>query len=397
MTPVPPQANNTDLPAFHALIVAAGKGTRSGQNTPKQFVRLNGKAVVSYSIDLFEQIPQCQSIGVIVAPEFVAQVQNEVKTSAKVSFIEGGEERINSVYNGLKSIPNIKNEDIILIHDAARPCLKARDVEKLLAEMTTNKAATLAAPVSSTLRKDNGETVPREGLWAMQTPQAFRYGDLLSAHENALKDKTYTDDTALLTDAGIDVKLVQGSESNIKITYEQDFEMAAQLLKARTTTLTGQGFDVHAFDKDTSGPARICGIDVPHDHKLKGHSDADVGLHALTDAILGAIGEGDIGIHFPPSDNTFKDMDSRIFLEKALEMLAEKHGQLNNIDLTLICERPKIGPHAPQIRQRLADITGLPLQRINVKATTTEGLGFTGRGEGIAAQALVTLTIQEQI
>ena len=390
-----------DLLSFHALILAAGKGTRTGRQTPKQFQQLGGKAVLTYSIDIFNKIPSCRSICIVTDAQYVPQVQKQFKSQKITTIVAGGEERNNSVHNGLKSFSNLKNEEIILIHDAARPCVKTADIENLLLELKKSRAGTLAVPVNATLRKggnDNqaDENVSRDNLWAIQTPQGFRYGDILQAHKEAQTEKSYTDDTALLSEKNIPVKLVEGSPDNIKITYHQDFEMAEKLLSQNTATLIGQGFDVHAFDRDSKGPIRLCGVDIPHAHALKGHSDADVGLHALTDAILGATGEGDIGRHFPPSNPDFKDMDSAIFLEKAMDILREKSGTLNNIDLTLICEEPKITPHAEAMSERISKITGLNKARINIKATTSEGLGFTGRKEGIAAQAIVTVSILDQ-
>jgi len=235
--------------------------------------------------------------------------------------------------------------------------------------------------------------VSRDGLWEMQTLHAFRYADILKAHESSNPDCEYTDDTSLATAIGIDVKIIQGSAENFKITTKDDFKMAEKLLASQSIIRTGLGYDVHAFDHDSKGPIRLCGIDVPHTYKLKGHSDADVGLHAITDAILGAIGEGDIGQHFPPSDNTYKDMDSAIFLEKTMKIAAKHNASINNIDLTLICEEPKIGPHAKAMRTRVASIIGIDENAINIKATTSEQLGFTGRKEGIAAQAIATVQI----
>ncbi len=294
----------------------------------------------------------------------------------------------------------LKNEEIILIHDAARPCLESEDIKKLLAALQTSRAATLATPVSTTLRRSEGEKeaadiIPRDDLWAIQTPQAFRYGDLLTAHRKADPEKKYTDDTQLVSALGIAVKLIEGRETNIKITRPEDFELAEKFLDRQPLFLTGMGFDVHAFSKDRPGPARLCGIDVPSAQALEGHSDADVALHALTDAILGAIGEGDIGRHFPPSNDEFKNMDSAVFLEHALDLMRRAAGALVNLDLTLICEAPKIAPYAKAMRARLAEISGLPSARVNIKATTTEKLGFTGRGEGIAAQAVVSVRMTE--
>lgn len=388
-------AYSVSKPQIHVLIAAAGSGTRfdSEDSLPKQYRNLNGQKVIERTINKFKNISNINSVNSIINVKY-----KDIVCGFELDrIIEGSNSRKNSVYNGIRDLSNLENEDIILIHDAARPLIKEEDVQNLIDALNTHRAATLAVPVSDTLRKGEGETckdiVSRDGLWAIQTPQAFRYGDILKAHENANDDTEYTDDTSLVSAIGIDVQLVQGSKDNIKITTKDDLKMAEKLLQSQNMIRTGLGYDVHAFDEESEGPIRIGGIDIPHDYKLKGHSDADVALHTITDAILGAIGEGDIGQHFPPSDNTYKDMDSAIFLEKTLEIMEKHNATINNIDLTIICEAPKIGPHAPQMRARIADILNIPENAINIKATTSERLGFTGRKEGIAAQAISTVTI----
>jgi 2-C-methyl-D-erythritol 4-phosphate cytidylyltransferase/2-C-methyl-D-erythritol 2,4-cyclodiphosphate synthase len=390
---------------FHVLIAAAGRGQRFGNasDKPKQYSALGNRTVIYHSIVIFQSFPNCKSIRVIIDPADAEPYQNSVTGLNLPPPLTGGKERNISIYNGLKESSHIKSEEIILIHDAARPCVSKADISKLLEALQTHRAATLALPISATLRKQKAksfeaaETIDRNGLWALQTPQGFRKGDLLTAHEHSgsLKPPP-TDDTMLVSTSGIAVELVHGSPENIKITYPEDMIMAEKLLRQNRITLTGQGFDVHAFDENKKGPVRLCGIDVPHTNALKGHSDADVGLHALTDALLGAIGEGDIGRHFPPSDNTYKNMDSAIFLERAVEIASNKGARLVNADVTLICEYPKITPYAETMRHRISTITGLAPERINVKATTTEQLGFTGRGEGIAAQAIISVSLPDQ-
>ena len=365
---------------------------------PKQYLKLGGKAVLRHAIETFLSIPKCASLHVIINSDDADLYHDAVNGLPVGDFIEGNKERNLSVYNGLKKLSHLKNEDIILVHDGVRPLITLQKITYLLKAMQDNRAASLATPLNATLRRANTEDeaqeqIPREHLWAMQTPQAFRYGDLLKAHKNADTIENVTDDTNLVSALGIPVKLVQGRETNIKITLPQDLHMAEQLLKSQMHTRSGSGFDVHAFDAESKGPVRLCGIDIDHDHKLKGHSDADVALHAITDALLGAIGEGDIGQHFPPSDNTYKNMDSAIFLEKALQMAQSKGASINNIDLTIICEAPKIGSHVSAMKTRLSEIMNLRVSAMNVKATTTEQLGFTGRKEGIAAQALVTVSM----
>lgn len=385
---------------FHVIIVAAGRGARMQSETPKQYLPLAGKMVLEHSISLFQSMPECGSIMVIINPDDAKSVHALRSRYNKIGFIQGGHARSDSVYNGLKALSHISDKDIVLIHDAARPCISRHMVRALVASLEAGYGATLALPVSDTLRKGDiqdsviaGEQIPRDALWRIQTPQAFYYGDILKAHQNAGPETSATDDTALASQIGLKIKLVQGSEQNIKITYQQDIMMAENFLSARMETRTGLGFDVHAFDPESIGPVRLCGMDIDHAHALAGHSDADVGLHALTDALLGAIGQGDIGRHFPPSDMSFKNMDSAIFLEKAVRLLQEMGGTIINLDLTLICEAPKITPYSDMMRARVAEITGAPQNRINIKATTTERLGFTGRKEGIAAQALASVRI----
>lgn len=387
-------------PNFKLLIPAAGIGARFGSTKAKQYSMILGKTILEHSLDKFLALEECTEIYLILAPSDANGVQNKYLKHSKINIVSGGKERKDSIYNGLSAINNPKPEDIILIHDAARPCVRVDDVYNLLAIMNTEKAATLASPISSTLRRSDAnnhceEPVSRDNLWSLQTPQAFHYKDIIFAHKNAKADKNYTDDSQLVSENGIPVKLVKASPENIKITYPEDLELARKYLMSEMETRCGQGYDVHAFDLESNGPIRLCGIDIEHTHKLKGHSDADVGLHTLTDAIYGALCAGDIGIHFPPSDNSFKNMDSAIFLQAAMELLRSKGAKLINADVTLICEAPKIGPHAQKMRARIAEICEVPISRINVKATTSEKLGFTGRKEGIAAQAVVSISVPE--
>ncbi len=383
---------------IHVLIAAAGSGTRFGGAAalPKQYHDLLGQSILRRTILKFKNINKINNISCIINPIFKEEYAFATKNIDLAPHSTGGKTRKESIFNGLKNINEANNEDIILIHDAARPLIPEDDILKLIDALETSRAATLARPVSETLRKGENnhcsDIVSRDSLWAIQTPQAFRYGDIMKAHEQSRDDIEYTDDTSLITAIGIDVALVEGSAENIKITTKNDMRMAEKLLSTQTSTRTGLGFDVHAFDAESSGPIRIGGIDIEYDKKLKGHSDADVALHAITDAILGAIGKGDIGQHFPPSDDTFKNMDSAIFLQKAHEMALKQNASINNIDLTIICEEPKIGPHAAKMRHRIASILNLNESAINIKATTTERLGFTGKKEGIAAQAVATVT-----
>jgi len=380
--------------AFHVVIVAAGSGARMKSDVPKQFLSLAGEAILRRSVKAFLNCPGCMSVCVVHGSDDLERVEAALSGLSVDRFIEGGATRKDSVYNGLKSM-SVAADEIVFIHDAARPMVQEHDILNLVTTVHAHKAASLAVPVSDTLVYSDHERVSRDHLYALQTPQGFEYGLIMKAHDAAKPEAEYTDDTALVLELGHGVEYIQGSKTNFKITTQDDLNMAEQLLQAQYNDIrTGIGFDVHAFDMDASGPVRLCGVDVAHDYALKGHSDADVGLHAITDAILGAIGKGDIGQHFPPSDDTYKDMDSAIFLEKAMGILTDADAVLKNIDITIICERPKVGPHAAEMRTRIAGITNLDESRINVKATTSEKLGFTGRGEGIAAQAIATIGVR---
>ncbi len=388
--------SRTHKPQIHVLIAAAGSGTRFGGPLPKQYCLLAGKPVLRRTIEQFLKCPDITSIRVIINPDDAKTYHDTVMGLDLPPPANGGITRKDSVFNGLLSLTDASDEDIILIHDAARPLVSIKNITEIIKAAKEHKAVTAATQITDTLRRTTptdtmGETVERENLYALQTPQAFKFAVIKGAHESAPSHKTYTDDSAIVSEAGIPVHLVLCSKTNIKITTAEDMKLAEELLPDTTETRTGMGYDVHAFEKGDS--VTLCGIKIPHDKKLKGHSDADVGLHAITDAILGAIAEGDIGRHFPPSDPKFKNMDSAIFLEKVRDLVAEKSGKIQNIDLTLICEEPKITPHAPKMTQRVAQILKIDKNRVSIKATTSEGLGFTGRKEGIAAQAIATITL----
>ncbi len=384
---------------FHVIIVAAGFGSRLGTDVPKQYLNLDGKVILRRTIDAFRSLEGLGQLCVVINPDHKPLFDKAVEGLNNISFCYGGDERFISVNNGLNNLSNLLDEDIVLVHDAARPFVRPEDILRIVKTMETQDAASLAVQVVDTLRYQHAHApvaadfVDRKELWAMQTPQAFKYNILKKAHERAKSGENYTDDTAIVSDMGIDVQLVAGDKTNFKITTREDLKLAESLIAAENQfeTCIGQGFDVHAFDEGAGDTVILCGVPIPHHCKLKGHSDADVGLHALTDAILGAIGEGDIGLHFPPSNMDFKDMDSAIFLKKAMELLQNKGGRLINVDVTLICEAPKVGPYREAIIGRIATILGLTENRVNVKATTTEKLGFTGRKEGIAAQAIASV------
>ena len=350
-----------------------------------------------HTLEVFLSLPVLKSIRVIIDPKHADWYHDAVKGLSLPPPIQGGSERNISVYNGLKELSDLENDEIILIHDAARPFVSSAEILEVVKAAYLYKAASLAVPVADTMARTNqdeiADYVSRDGLWALQTPQGFQKGLIIEAHEKAGEKGAVTDDTSLIRALGHDVKIVPGSRRNFKITTAEDMKMAQSILSGQTQTRTGLGYDVHAFDFDTAGPVILCGVVVPHDHKLKGHSDADVGLHAITDALYGAMAEGDIGRHFPPSDDTFKNMDSAVFLKHAADMLQKKGGQIINIDLTLICEAPKITPHAEKMTGRVAEILDIKPNQVSIKATTSEGLGFTGRREGIATQAIASVRL----
>jgi len=377
-----------------ALIVAAGSGTRLGGEVPKQYLPLAGRAVLRHSVEIFLRHPAISGVRAVISPEHRALYDGAIAGLAMLPPVAGGASRQDSVRNGLESLSDLR-PDLVLIHDAARPLLTAAIVDRTLAALDDAPGAVVAVPVIDTLKRGQdgriARTVDRSALWRAQTPQAFRYADILAAHRKA-KGATMTDDAAVAEAAGLPVKLVMGADDNFKITTTDDLRRAERLVGAGVQEFrTGTGYDVHRFAAGDS--VTICGVRIPHDQSLEGHSDADVGLHALTDAILGTIGAGDLGSHFPPGDPQWRGVDSARFLTHAAGLVAAKGGRIVHVDVTLICERPKIAPHRAAMIARIAAILGLDEARVSVKATTTEGLGFTGRREGIAAQAVATVAL----
>jgi 2-C-methyl-D-erythritol 4-phosphate cytidylyltransferase/2-C-methyl-D-erythritol 2,4-cyclodiphosphate synthase len=370
---------------FKAIIVAGGSGTRSGGR--KQWMPLAGKLVLNWSVEAFENKGASQ-IAIVVPEDDVAKAQAEFPNA---NVIPGGATRAQSVQAGLKALKTA-DDDIVMIHDAARPLLTAPLIESLLLRMQTARAVILALPVTDSLKKTDHDTITdapsREHLWRAQTPQVFRYGDIVRAYQTWPTGHEPTDDAIVADHAGIRVEVVEGSQRLHKLTYKEDFELLEALIMAETHTQirVGQGFDAHRWGDGDS--VWLCGVEIPHDKTLIGHSDADAGLHALTDAILGAVGLGDIGDHFPPTDPQWKGASSDLFLKHATDLVRQKGGRLVNVDVTLICERPKVKPHREAMRDRLSEILSLPMDCISVKATTTEKMGFTGREEGLAAQAI---------
>ena len=371
-----------------AILVAAGSGSRFGAETPKQFLPLAGKPVIRHAAEsLAAYATLLQPVGEAAPIDVALAGLDHLPT------VPGGATRQDSVRAGLEAlVPHAP--DVVMVHDAARPLIPPGTIPALLAALEHSPGAIPAAPVADTLKRAaNGmiqSTVPREGLFRAQTPQAFRFAPLLAAHRAGAAIPA-TDDAALLEAANLPVAIVPGSEDNIKLTYAEDLHRLERAMTTHLIPRVGTGFDVHVLQAGRK--LMLCGIAIPHEFGLAGHSDADVGIHALCDAIYGALAEGDIGRHFPPSEAAWKDADSARFLAHAAGRIGARGGMLANADVTLICERPKIAPHAAAMIARLAEILGVDASRISVKATTTEKLGFTGRGEGIAAQAVATVLV----
>jgi 2-C-methyl-D-erythritol 4-phosphate cytidylyltransferase / 2-C-methyl-D-erythritol 2,4-cyclodiphosphate synthase len=371
-----------------ALIVAAGRGERLGGDTPKQYKLLRGKPVIVWSAEALAAAG-VEQVVIAIAPDHAELCRNATKDGPPVRIVEGGASRTASVRAGLAAIGDA---DAILIHDAARPGLSPATVSALLNALASADGAAPALPVTDSLRRVDADArvigeVEREGLMRVQTPQAFR-ADVLRAAYAALGDTVMSDDLAVVRAHGGRCVLIPGDPRLMKLTYPEDFAVLERLMGERVTCV-GNGVDAHRF-----GPGEfvtLCGVRIPHDKGLVGHSDADAGWHALVDAVLGALGEGDIGAHFPPSDPQWKGADSERFLRHAVQLAEAAGARILHVDVTLICEKPKIGPHRDAMRQRTAEVLGLPLERVSVKATTTERMGFLGREEGLAAQATATL------
>ncbi len=379
-----------------ALLVAAGSGERAGGAVPKQYRQLAGKPVLRHALERLAH-PRIDEIRVVIGPGHQAFYAAAVAGLPVGTPVEGGAARQQSVRNGLESIAAEGGAARILIHDAARPFMPSAVVERLQAALEETPGAVPVLPVVDTLAQGEralGDPVDRSALVRVQTPQAFRFDAILAAHRAWSRAEDATDDAQVARAAGLEVAMVEGDPMLEKLTYEADFARIEELLASRLVSRTGLGFDVHAFAAGEE--LWLAGIRVPHERGLKGHSDADVALHALTDAILGAIGEGDIGDHFPPSDPQWRGAASSLFLEHARDLVGARGGRIDHVDLTLICEAPRIGPHRLAMRQRVAALLQLPLERVSIKATTTERLGFTGRGEGVAAQAIATVRTPEE-
>ncbi len=389
-----------------AVIVAAGRGERAGQaDGPKQYRPIGGKAVLAHTIEVFRAHPHIAYIVVVIHPDDHALFEAAAGAlSDGVMLTDGGRTRQQSVLYGLAAL-EAHQPGIVLIHDGVRPFVDAALIDRVIAATGEETAALPALPVSDTLKQaDDGgyvaATVPRERLHAAQTPQAFPFAKILAAHRRAAAANLpdFTDDAAIAEWAGLAVKLVPGSPDNTKLTWAKDIEMADRRLNDGPRfpdVRTGNGYDVHAFE--AGDHVTLCGVAIPFDRRLCGHSDADVGLHALTDALLATCGAGDIGTHFPPSDPQWKGAPSKLFVEHAVALLRERGGRIANADVTLICEAPKVGPHREAMTRAMAAMLGVAPTRVSIKATTNEKLGFIGRGEGIAAIATATVVFPGEL
>ena len=390
------------------VIVAAGRGLRaaSGEEAPKQYRPLGGRPVLALTLDAFLAHPAVDRVVVVIHPDhaglYAAAIADLAADPKLAPPVAGGDTRQASVRAGLEALAAVA-PDRVLIHDAARPFVSEAVIERTLAGLDTAEGALAAVAVVDTLKRVDAdgrivETVPRERVHAAQTPQGFRFSAIRAAHARAAAAgrDDFTDDAAVAEWAGLDVRVVAGDPANVKLTTRRDFEKAEDRMSldrfaALADVRVGQGYDVHAFAPGDA--VTLCGVVIPHTARLDGHSDADVALHALTDAILGALGDGDIGAHFPPTDARWRGVDSAVFLRDALARLAARGGLLAHVDVTIVAEAPKIGPHREAMRARLAEICACAIDRIGVKATTNEKLGFVGRREGIAVLAAATIRL----
>lgn len=387
------------------LIVAAGRGTRVAGEAkgPKQYYVLGGVPMLARTIDAFAGHPQVEDVLVVIHPDDRLLYESATASmgACLLAPVAGGPRRQDSVRAGLEALA-AQRPDYVLIHDAARPFVDGDLIARVIAGLDEHAAILPCLPVTDTLKRSEAGrivgTVAREGLWHAQTPQGFRFEAILKAHRAAARDSTldFTDDAAVAEWFGIDLALVEGSEHNRKLTTAEDLRFADEMLRtdretARGTVRVATGYDVHAL-----GPGDaviLCGVSIPHTKTLVGHSDADVGLHALTDALLGTIGDGDIGVHFPPSDERWRGVASDIFLKTAAAKVRQRGGDIVHVDVTLLCEAPRIGPHRDPMRTRIAELLDIDVSCVSIKATTNEGLGFVGRSEGIAAIATATVRL----
>jgi 2-C-methyl-D-erythritol 4-phosphate cytidylyltransferase/2-C-methyl-D-erythritol 2,4-cyclodiphosphate synthase len=383
------------MPECAVLIVAAGAGDRFGGSVPKQYQDLGGVPILRRSVLAFLGHPHIDHIQVVINGAHRALYDKTVGDLGLPQPTLGGATRQDSVRLGLEHLAKTGKPKLVMIHDAARPLIDAATITAVRKALDKERGAIAAKPLVDTLKRGQDEiietTIDRSNLWQAHTPQAFHFDDILAAHE-AAKGAQLTDDAAVAEKAGIPVALVPSNPDNMKITNPDDLDRATRLLgQAFGDVRTGFGYDVHRLVSGVE--IYLCGITIPHDHKLEGHSDADVGLHAVVDALLGALSKGDIGAHFPPSDPQWKGKDSAHFVRHAVGLVNERGGFISHVDVTLMCERPKIGPYRDAMIKRLAELLEVTPDRVSVKATTTERLGFIGREEGIAAQAVATVRL----
>jgi 2-C-methyl-D-erythritol 4-phosphate cytidylyltransferase/2-C-methyl-D-erythritol 2,4-cyclodiphosphate synthase len=378
-----------------ALVVAAGRGARFGGDQPKQYLPLGGRMVLHHAVAAFAAHPRIAAVQVVIRPEDRDLFAHAIAGLDKVlPPVAGGATRQDSVRLGLEALAALRPQHV-LIHDGARPFAAATLIDRAIDALGLAPAAVPCLPLRDTIKSIEDDTiratVDRSRLWRAQTPQGFHFDAILAAHR-AVAGRELTDDSAVAEAAGLTPLSVAGDEDNVKVTTAEDLAAAERLLAARLGDVrVGQGFDVHAF-----GPGDkivVCGIEIPHSAGLVGHSDADVGLHALTDAVMGAIGAGDIGQHFPPGDPQWRGVSSDRFLRHAAGLVAQRGGVVAHVDVTIVCERPRIGPYRAAMAERVAAILGIAPDRASVKATTTDRLGFTGRGEGVVAQAVATVRL----
>jgi 2-C-methyl-D-erythritol 4-phosphate cytidylyltransferase/2-C-methyl-D-erythritol 2,4-cyclodiphosphate synthase len=378
-----------------AIIVAAGTGSRSGLALPKQYARVGAQAVVAHAYGALNSHPAISTVIVVIGAG-----QEDMARQAlgdRAVFVKGGAIRRDSVRAALEFLGQESAPDFVLIHDAARPFLAPEVIDRLICGLEEHQGAVPALVLADTIARGEaslmGEAVERDGIFRVQTPQAFHFGTILEAHRALPTDALVTDDAGMLRMTGIDVALVEGDPMLDKLTYSADFARAEAMLAGSHLPATGTGFDVHRLVPGK--PLWLCGIEIAHESGLSGHSDADVAIHALVDALLGALAEGDIGSHFPPGDPQWKGASSEHFLAFARDRVMARAGIIAHVDVTIICEAPKIGPYRDVMRTQLAELLAIPVTRVSVKATTTERLGYTGRKEGIAAQAVATLLLPQ--
>lgn len=395
----------TATKSIAVIVVAAGRGERAssgGDSKPKQYRLLAGKPVLSRTIEAFLGRDDVSWVVPVIHPEQTGSFASLGLAEPRLlPPVTGGTTRQASVLAGLTAL-SPKRPDVVLIQDAARPLVSSEVIGGVIEALRDHDAALPVVPVTDTIKRStDGRTVTatedRQTLFAAQTPQGFRFPQILSAHLRAGRmPREFTDDAAIAEWAGLSVALTPGSTQNIKITHPEDFARAERLLGRETTmeTRVGSGFDVHSFEAGNA--VWLGGVEIPHSAKLKGHSDADVALHALTDAIYGALGEGDIGKHFPPSDPQWRGAASSIFLAHAAGLVTERQGRIVNLDVTIVCEAPKVGPHVEAMKAAISSVCGISANRVAIKATTSEQLGFTGRGEGIVAMASASIELPRE-